>query len=157
MKQKDLEKDSLPVIAKISDKDKTSREILNTIFLTSQITGKNVPLTQIAAIQTQTSLNQIIRRNSQRTITVGCYVADGYNTASVMEKVEKSMEGLQQLWAPMATAVIFGMILSTVLTMIVIPCSYAMIAYSRANRNKLIIKLKRFCSLFYEQNLFYCR
>lgn len=107
MKQKDLEKDSLPVIAKISDKDKTSREILNTIFLTSQITGKNVPLTQIAAIQTQTSLNQIIRRNSQRTITVGCYVADGYNTASVMEKVEKSMEGLQQLWAPMATAVIF--------------------------------------------------
>ena len=277
MKQKDLEKDSLPVIAKISDKDKTSREILNTIFLTSQITGKNVPLTQIAAIQTQSSLNQIIRRNSQRTITVGSYVADGYNTASVMEKVEKSMEGLQlpdgytleyggesenstdafssmtlptiiaviliyiilvfqfgdlvepliimgtiplsfigiiwglkwmgypigfmallgaislmgvvvnngivlldyikvllpqsenvkeaivqacetrmrpiiigmvttvfsllplmtsggPLWAPMATAVIFGMILSTVLTMIVIPCSYAMIAYSRANR-----------------------
>lgn len=38
------------------------------------------------------------------------------------------------LWAPMATAVIFGMILSTVLTMIVIPCTYAMIAYRRAER-----------------------
>ncbi len=94
MKQKDIEKDSLPVIAKISDKDKTSREILNTIFLTSQVTGKNVPLTQIATIETQTSLNQIIRRNSQRTITVGSFVEDGYNTAAVMENVEKSMEGI---------------------------------------------------------------
>lgn len=94
MKQKDLEKDSLPVIAKISDKDKTSREILNTIFLTSQVTGKNVPLTQIATIETQSSLNQIIRRNSQRTITIGSYVEDGYNTAAVMGNVEKSMEGL---------------------------------------------------------------
>lgn len=94
MKQKDLEKDSLPVIAKISDKDKTSREILNTIFLTSQVTGKNVPLTQIATIQTQSSLNQIIRRNSQRTITIGSYVEEGYNTEAVMENVEKSMEGL---------------------------------------------------------------
>ncbi|MDW2798650.1 efflux RND transporter permease subunit [Clostridium boliviensis] len=94
MKQKDLEKDSLPVIAKISDKDKTSREILNTIFLTSQVTGKNVPLTQIATIQTQSSLNQIIRRNSRRTITIGSYVEEGYNTEAVMENVEKSMEGL---------------------------------------------------------------
>ncbi len=94
MKQKDLEKDSLPVIAKISDKDKTSREILNTIFLTSQVTGKNVPLAQIAAIDTQTSLNQIIRRNGQRTITVGSYVEDGYNTTAVMKNVEKSMEGI---------------------------------------------------------------
>ncbi|MDK2966049.1 efflux RND transporter permease subunit [Lacrimispora sp.] len=94
MKQKDLEKNSLPVIAKISDKDKTSREILNTIFLTSQITGKNVPLTQIATIQTQSSLNQIIRRNSQRTITIGSYVEEGYNTEAVMQNVEKSMEGI---------------------------------------------------------------
>lgn len=94
MKQKDLEKDSLPVIAKISDKDKTSREILNTIFLTSQVTGKNVPLTQIATIQTQSSLNQIIRRNSQRTITIGSYVEEGYNTEAVMSDVEKSMEGI---------------------------------------------------------------
>ncbi len=95
LKQKDIEADSLPIIAKISDNNKTKREVLDTIFLTSQITGKNVPLTQIATMQTQSSLNQIIRRNSQRTITVGCFVQDGYNTNAVMEDVQKAMTEFQ--------------------------------------------------------------
>lgn len=92
LKQPNIEDDSLPIVAKISDKNKTNREILDTLFFTSQITGKNVPLSQIATVETQSSLNQIIRRNGQRTITIGCFVEDGYNTAAVMAAIQESMK-----------------------------------------------------------------
>lgn len=91
LKQKDIEKDSLPIILKIPEKEKTDRDILDQIFLTSQITNQNIPINQIASIETQSSLTKINRRNSKRTITIGMFVQDGYNTNRVMEEVEQSL------------------------------------------------------------------
>lgn len=91
LKQPNIEDDSLPIIAKIADEDKTKSGILETLFFTSQATGKNVSLSQIATVETKSSLNQIIRRKSQRTITVGCFIEDGYNTKVVLENVQKAM------------------------------------------------------------------
>lgn len=92
LKQEDINKDSLPIIMKVSDNEKNSEDVLNRIFLTSQITGSNIPLSQIAQIDTDMSYSKIIRRNGQRTITVGAFVKEGYNTQNVMNDFKKALE-----------------------------------------------------------------
>ena len=93
LKQKDIEKDSLPIVMKISDKDKSQKEILDKVYVTSQVTNENVPLGQIASIDTESSLNTIVRRNGKRTISIGSYIQDGYNTNNVLKVVEQKLDG----------------------------------------------------------------
>ena len=93
LKQKDIEKDSLPIVMKISDKDKSQKEILDRVYVTSQVTNENVPLGQIASIDTESSLNTIVRRNGRRTISIGSYIQDGYNTNNVLKVVEQKLDG----------------------------------------------------------------
>lgn len=95
LKQENIESDSIPMYLKIADSEKKEREILDTIFFTSQITGENVPLNQIARVETATSLNKIIRRDAKRTITVGSFVASGYNVSNVMEACQEALEDYQ--------------------------------------------------------------
>ncbi len=91
LKQEDIEEDSLPMIMRISDEDKSKKEILDKVYVTSQATDANVPLTQIANISTESSLNKIVRRNGQRTISVGTYIQHGYNTNNVLKIVEEKL------------------------------------------------------------------
>ncbi|MCI1959448.1 MAG: efflux RND transporter permease subunit [Clostridia bacterium] len=90
-RQKNIDDDSLPIVAKIADKDKTTRDILDSIYVTSSATGANVPLTQVANIKTESSQNEIIRRNGVSTITVGINTKDGYNTNTVLSSVKKTL------------------------------------------------------------------
>ena len=92
LKQKDINKESLPIVAKVSSDKKTSADMLDTLFLTSQITGDNIPLSQVADIDTETSLNKIVRRGGERTITIGSFVKDGYNTRNVMKAYEEALK-----------------------------------------------------------------
>ena len=95
LKQKDINKDSLPIIAKVSSEQKTSVDMLDTLFLTSQVTGENIPLSQVAEIDTDVSLNKIMRRNGERTITIGSFVQDGYNTGNVLKEYKKALENYE--------------------------------------------------------------
>lgn len=95
MKRKDIEKDSIPMILKISEENKKDRDILDDIFLTSQITNQNIPIGQIASIETQSSLNKIVRRDSKRTITIGMFLQDGYNSQKVLNEAQKRMDGYE--------------------------------------------------------------
>ena len=92
LKQKDINKDSLPIVAKVSSDQKTSADMLDTLFLTSQVTGENIPLSQVAEIDTESSLNKIVRRDGERTITVGAFVKDGYNTRNVMSAYQEALK-----------------------------------------------------------------
>ena len=94
-KQEDIEKDSLPIIMKISDDEKSDSDILGRVFISSQATGKNVPLNQVAQIETKTSLNKIVRRNGQRTIGVGMFIEEGYNSNNILKIIEKELEGYE--------------------------------------------------------------
>ncbi len=94
-RQENIEDDTLPIVAKIADDNKTSREILDSIYMTSSITGSNVPLTQVANIVTASSQNQIIRRNGVRTITVGINLKDGYNTNAVLSDVRETLSDFE--------------------------------------------------------------
>lgn len=92
LKQEDIEKDSIPIVLKVPDNQKKDRNILNNIFLTSQVTKENVPISQIATVETKSSLNKILRRNGKRTLTVGLFVEQGYNTLDVLKKCEETLK-----------------------------------------------------------------
>lgn len=92
LKQEDMEKDSIPIVLKIPEEQKKDREVLNNIFFTSQVTGENVPIGQIAEIRTEASLNKIVRRDSRRTITVGMFMKDGYSTTKVLASCEELLK-----------------------------------------------------------------
>ncbi len=105
LKQKDIDEDPYPINIKIPDNDKTKREVLNDIYITSQITGENVPLTQIADIVTESSMNKIVRRDEKRTLTVGLFVEEGYNTQTVMKSCQQA---LQDYELPEGYSIVFG-------------------------------------------------
>jgi multidrug efflux pump subunit AcrB len=92
LKQDNVDDDDIPVIIKIPEKNKKDREVLDNIFFTSSITGQNIPIHQIAKIDNEFSLNKVIRRNTKRTITVGMFVKDGYNTEAVLKQVEEELK-----------------------------------------------------------------
>ncbi len=105
LKQKDIDEDPYPIHIKIPDNDKTKREVLNDIYITSQVTGQNVPLPQIADIITESSMNKIVRRDEKRTLTVGLFVEDGYNTQTVMTNCQ---EALKDYEIPEGYSIVFG-------------------------------------------------
>lgn len=91
LKQDDVDADPIPIVMKLPESAKQDREALGSLFLTSQVTGKNVPLSQIADIRTESSLNKIVRRDGQRTISVGLFLQDGYSAQRVMKDVKAAM------------------------------------------------------------------
>lgn len=95
LKEEDIEKDPIPIVLKIPEEEKKDSDILNRIFFTSEITGENVPINQIAQIQTEDSLNKIIRRDEKRTITVGMFIKKGYNTNQVLQSCEERLKEYQ--------------------------------------------------------------
>jgi multidrug efflux pump subunit AcrB len=95
LKQDDIKKDSLPIIMKLPDEQTKDSSSIGNIFITSTVTGKNVPLKQIADITTEKSLSKIMRRDGERTITVGMFVEDGYESDDVLDEVMSQMSTLQ--------------------------------------------------------------
>lgn len=91
LKQEDIDKDSLPVVMKLPDEQTEDSTALGSIFITSTVTGQNVPLKQIADISTEKSLSKIMRRDGQRAITVGMFVQDGYESDEVLAQVQDKM------------------------------------------------------------------
>lgn len=87
--------DDIPVMLRVPEKDKKNAQNLNNIFITSQVTGENIPINQIAEVKSEFSLNKILRRNRQRTITVGFHPKSGNTAAEVLEIMEEEMEGFE--------------------------------------------------------------
>lgn len=92
LKQQDIDKDPLPIVIKVPEEQKKNRDILDSIFLTSQITGKNVPIGQVAEIKTESSMNRIVRRDAERTITIGMFVRNGYSSNKAIKACEERLK-----------------------------------------------------------------
>lgn len=89
----DNEKDDIPVILRVPRQEKYISNILDQVYITSQITGRNIPLSQVASVKNEFTANKIIRRNRERTITIGMHPSYGHNSAEIMQEVQKSMYG----------------------------------------------------------------
>lgn len=105
IKQQDIDKDSIPVVLRIGRENLLSIEDMNRIFITSQITAENVPLSQIAELKTESSLNQIVRRNEDRTITVGLYLNKNVSSEIVLHS---AMEKLKTFTVPSGYTLSYG-------------------------------------------------
>jgi multidrug efflux pump subunit AcrB len=104
MKTKDSD-DDISVILQVDEDYKTSKEMIENIYVTSQITNKNVPLGQIAEIKNEFTNNKIIRRDDERTITTGLFPRPGYSASELLKIVEKKMEGYE---LPIGYTMVFG-------------------------------------------------
>lgn len=104
IKPEDLDED-VKVIMQIPEKYRSNKKILSNIFITSQLTNKNVPLGQIAEIKNEFAINKILRRDRERTITTGLYPKPGYTSAELLEIVKEKMEDYE---LPMGYTMVFG-------------------------------------------------
>lgn len=104
MKQVDSD-DDIPVVIKIPKKDKDNVDVLNQIYFTSQITKENVPLSYLADIKNEFSLNTIVRRDGKRTITIGFYPVEGYSSAELLKFTQKKLENYNM---PKGYSMVFG-------------------------------------------------
>ena len=91
LKQDDIDKDDISVILRIPENEKNSSEALDGIFFNSTMTGKNVALRDIAKIEKESSLNKISRKDGKRTITVGMFMKEGYNSEKALEILQAKM------------------------------------------------------------------
>lgn len=91
LKQKDLKEDSIPVLIRVGKENLRSVSDMEQIFVTSQITNENIPISQISNIKKEASLNQIVRRNENRTITVGVYIKADTSSQKVLENVKTKL------------------------------------------------------------------
>lgn len=90
-KQDDIDDDDMSVVIRIPENEKSSSEVLDEIFFNSSMTGKNVALRDIAKVEKESSLNKISRKDGKRTITVGMFMKDGYNSEQGLEMLQEKM------------------------------------------------------------------
>jgi multidrug efflux pump subunit AcrB len=105
LKDEDLRRDPIPIILRVDDAQMESREALERIFVASQVTGAHVPLRQLVRTETATALNQIVRRDGQRTITVGLIPTQEVGATVVMAACENA---LRDYVLPEACTLSFG-------------------------------------------------
>jgi multidrug efflux pump subunit AcrB len=84
LKSADLRLDSIPVILRVPEAHLSVREGLDQIFITSGVTGARVPLRQLVRTETSTALNQVVRRDFERVITLGVFPAPGSGIPNVI-------------------------------------------------------------------------
>lgn len=94
-KQDDIDEDDIAVVMRVPEAEKNSSEVLDEMFFNSTITGKNVSLRDIAKIEKESSLNKISRKDGKRTITVGMFMKDGYNSEQGLEVLQEKMKDFE--------------------------------------------------------------
>jgi len=97
--------DDIGVILKVPEEDKNNKELLEQIYITSSITGENIPLEQVADIETEFAINKILRRDRVRTITTGLYPKKGYNASDLLKIVKEKVKDIE---LPMGYNLEFG-------------------------------------------------
>lgn len=86
----------IPIMLRSNENTKDNLDRLSTLNVYSQTTGKNVTLSQIATIKTVFEESTIVRRDRQKTVTVGAYIGEGYNALSVFDEIKPFMDNIQK-------------------------------------------------------------
>ncbi len=78
----------IPIVLRSNQSSKESINALESINVYAQSSGKNIPLSQVASIQTVYEESKIIRRDRSKTVTIGAYVKDGYCAMAIFEQIQ---------------------------------------------------------------------
>jgi multidrug efflux pump subunit AcrB len=86
----------IPIVLRSNENTKDELDRLESLSVYSQTSGKNIPLSQVASIKSVFEESKIIRRDRQKTVTVGAYIQDGFNALSVFDQIEPFMNEFQK-------------------------------------------------------------
>jgi multidrug efflux pump subunit AcrB len=85
----------IPIVLRSNENTKDDLDRLESINVYSQTSGKNIPLSQVATIKPVFEESKIVRRDRQKTVTIGAYIKDGYNALAVFDEVTPFMQKFQ--------------------------------------------------------------
>jgi len=91
---------NIPIIMTNLERDSINVHALESINIFSQMTGKNVPLIQVADIKLDWQIAKIFRKDLNRTITVTCDASDGYTASDLTQQLVLFMQEIQATWKP---------------------------------------------------------
>ncbi len=85
----------IPIVLRSNENTKDDLDRLESINVYAQASGKKYPLSQVASIKAVFEESKIVRRDRQKTVTVGAYISEGYNALAVFEQIEPFMKEFQ--------------------------------------------------------------
>jgi len=89
---------NIPIMMTTLERDAIDVHDLESINIFSQMTGKNVPLIQVATIDVDWQIAKIFRKDLNRTITVQCDAKTGYTASDLTEELMPFMQETQASW-----------------------------------------------------------
>nr|WKN40293.1 efflux RND transporter permease subunit [Tunicatimonas sp. TK19036] len=90
--------DNIPIAMRTEGSLAVAYEDLEGLSIYSQLTGKTVPMAQVADISVDWQLAKIIRRDLHRTITVESQLQAGYTAAEVTGQLSKWLDEQRDEW-----------------------------------------------------------
>lgn len=91
---------NIPIMMTNLEREHISVHDLESINIFSQMTGKNVPLIQVASIDVDWQIAKIFRKDLNRTITVTCDAQSGYTASDLTKELMPYMQETQDNWKP---------------------------------------------------------
>jgi len=90
--------DNIPIIMRQRGNADIRAQELNSLNIFAQNSGQNVPLMQVADVETDWQYAKILRRDLFRTITVSCEARQGYTATMLTEELSPWLEKSAQQW-----------------------------------------------------------
>jgi multidrug efflux pump subunit AcrB len=87
----------IPIVLRSNENTKDELDRLSSINVYSQTSGKNIPLAQVATIKPIFEESKIVRRDRQKTVTVGAYIEEGANALAVFDEIKPYMDEFQSI------------------------------------------------------------
>jgi multidrug efflux pump subunit AcrB len=97
---------NIPIMLQSEDASNLNVHNLESITVFSQMTGKNLPLGQVAKIDIQWQLARIMRKDIIRTITINCDTKPGITATDITSQLSPVLDEMQQEWG---TGYIYGL------------------------------------------------
>jgi multidrug efflux pump subunit AcrB len=92
--------DTIPIVMREGSGLSLSYEDLETLNVFSQMSGRNVPLAQVASIRPQFQFPKILRRDLDRTVTVESDLKEGFTAKEITDILVPWLEDTSADWKP---------------------------------------------------------
>jgi len=92
--------DNIPIVMRTEGSLDVAYEDLEGLNIYSQMTGKTVPMAQVADISVDWQLAKILRRDMVRTITIESRLLEGFTAGQISRPMRKWLDQKVQDWGP---------------------------------------------------------
>ena len=89
---------SIPIYMKVKNSNEYNIESIESYNIFSPMTHQNIPLSQVANVVVDWQFSKVIRKDLERTMTVGSYLQQGYNAKDIFTAITPWLEEQKQGW-----------------------------------------------------------